>query len=285
MARKSLRLVHVLALCALLLAAFATGFFSSRFSQPSSADSSAHRDSAAVNPAANPLPSPDGPRGFLLLDSPEDREAFRQWFTLLADYQALRPAAELPAEINDCAALIRFSYRNALHAHDPGWFREMRLTPPSALPSVEKYSYPHTPLGAALFRVQPGLPANPGGFSQTFAEFADAKTLRNLNTFLVSRDIRDARPGDLLFFFQKEQETPFHSMIFIGKSPWASQTSARPDESFVVYHTGPIEKHAGEMRRLTLAELLHFPSPRWRPLRGNPNFLGIYRWNILREAY
>ncbi|MBZ5526960.1 MAG: DUF1175 domain-containing protein [Acidobacteriia bacterium] len=285
MARKSRRLVHVLVLCALLLGATAAGLFSANFSEPSSADSSTHPNSAAVNPAVGPVPSPDGPRGFLLLDSPEDREAFRQWFTLLAEYQALRPPAELPSEINDCAALIRFSYRNALHAHDPGWFREMRLTPPRALPSVEKYSYPHTPLGAALFRIHPGLPENAGGFPQLFAEFADAKTLRSLNTFFVSRDIRDARPGDLLFYFQKEQETPFHSMIFIGKSPWAAQTAAPPDDSFVVYHTGPIEKHAGEMRRLTLTELLRHPSPRWRPLRGNPNFLGIYRWNILREAY
>jgi hypothetical protein len=277
--------VHVLPLCVILLAAFAAGFLSSRFSRRSSANFSARPNSAALHPPAHPAPSPDGPGGFLLLDSPSDREAFRQWFILLADFQALRPASDLPAEINDCAALIRFSYRNALHAHDPGWFREMRLTPPSALPSVEKYSYPHTPLGAALFRVQPGLPETPAAFSHTFAEFADAKTLRSLNTFLVSRDIRDARPGDLLFFFQKEQETPFHSMIFIGKSPWAAQTSAPSDDSFVVYHTGPIAKRPGEIRRLTLAELLHHPSPRWRPLRGNLHFLGIYRWNILREVF
>jgi len=30
-------------------------------------------------------------------------------------------------------------------------------------------------------------------------------------------------------------------------------------------------------------ELLRHPSPRWRPLEGNHNFLGVYRWNILRE--
>src|SRR5690349_21968790 len=24
------------------------------------------------------------------------------------------------------------------------------------------------------------------------------------------------------------------------------------------------------------------PSPRWRPVAGNPNFLGVYRWNVLR---
>jgi uncharacterized protein YfaT (DUF1175 family) len=32
-----------------------------------------------------------------------------------------------------------------------------------------------------------------------------------------------------------------------------------------------------------LADLLHHPDPRWRPEPSNPNFLGVYRWNILRE--
>ena len=38
----------------------------------------------------------------------------------------------------------------------------------------------------------------------------------------------------------------------------------------------------GELRRVALAELLDHPQPQWRPVAGNPNFLGVYRWNILR---
>src|SRR5262249_37942958 len=56
----------------------------------------------------------DGTPDFLRLDSPADRAAFRQWFTAIVEYEALRPAAELPAEINDCAALLRYAYRGAL---------------------------------------------------------------------------------------------------------------------------------------------------------------------------
>jgi uncharacterized protein YfaT (DUF1175 family) len=52
----------------------------------------------------------------------------------------------------------------------------------------------------------------------------------------------------------------------------------------VVYHTGPIGKAAGEMRRIRLSQLLQHPSPRWRPVPGNSNFLGVYRWNILRDT-
>jgi uncharacterized protein YfaT (DUF1175 family) len=45
-----------------------------------------------------------------------------------------------------------------------------------------------------------------------------------------------------------------------------------------------VGKARGEMRRMRLAELLNYPSPRWRPLPGNSNFLGVYRWSILRGA-
>lgn len=91
----------------------------------------------------------DGTPDFLRLDSQEDRDAFRRWFAVIAEYQALRPDKELPPEINDCAALIRYAYRNALHGHDEAWFQETQLRPLEALPSVGKYGYPNTPLGAA----------------------------------------------------------------------------------------------------------------------------------------
>src|SRR5882757_9006219 len=53
----------------------------------------------------------DGTPDFLRLDSPEDRDSFRRWFAAIAEYQALRPDQELPTEINDCAAVIRYVYR------------------------------------------------------------------------------------------------------------------------------------------------------------------------------
>jgi len=232
----------------------------------------------------------DGTPDFLRLDAPPDQQAFRRWFTLIAEYQALRPPADVPGEIDDCAALLRYSYRNALRDHDAAWVRENGIVPPSALPSIEKYRYPMTPLGAGLFRVRPG-PFRPEDVKDgAFAEFADAKTLKDFNAYFLSRDVRVARPGDILFFRQLEQDSPFHSMIFVGRSQWFSSggpesasTEAAGDD-FLVYDTGPIGKARGEMRRMRLAELLRYPSPRWRPVPGNSNFLGVYRWNILRGA-
>src|SRR5437016_747355 len=125
---------------------------------------------------------------FLHLDSAADREAFRQWFAAIAEYQALRPTADLPAEINDCAALLRYAYRGALQAHSAAWLAENKLEALAFLPSVKKYSYPHTPLGAALFRIRP--PEDSADLRSSYAEFADAHTLQQFNAFFVSRDIR-----------------------------------------------------------------------------------------------
>ena len=224
----------------------------------------------------------DGTPDFLRLHSSSDRTAFRAWFTALADVAAALPPDRLPHEIDDCAALLRWCYRNALHAHDGAWLATMPfdVLPPSA--NVQQYVYPQTPLGAGLFRVRPGpyTPADraPASFAQSasFAQFADAKTLWRLNTFFVTRNVRAARPGDLLLFRQLEQNSPYHSMIVTGTVP-----------RWVVYHTGPVgngrSAQPGEVRRLTLDDLLHHPDTRWRPISSNSNFLGVYRWNVLRE--
>jgi uncharacterized protein YfaT (DUF1175 family) len=221
----------------------------------------------------------DGTPDFLRLDSPTDRDAFRRWFSEIAEYQALRPGTELPAEIDDCAALIRYSYRNALRPHDAGWLKETGLAGVAG-GGIDKYAYPYTLLGASLFRVKPGGFQPDDLHNGDFAEFADAYTLRVLNAHFVSRDVRQARAGDLLFYRQLDQHAPFHSMVFIGRSRLADT-----GEDVIVYHTGPLDGHKGEMRRTTVAGLMKHPEPRWRPLPGNTNFLGVYRWNILRESY
>jgi uncharacterized protein YfaT (DUF1175 family) len=225
----------------------------------------------------------DGTPDFLRLDDAPDQEAFRTWFTLIAEYQALRPANEVPAEIKDCAALLRFAYRNALREHDEVWLKKNRFEPPAAFPSIEKYHYPFTPLRASLFRVRAGSFRTADLRDGTFSEFADAKILMERNTYPLSRDVRVAAPGDILFFRQLEQNTPFHSMVFVGHSQW-SDVGVEQNDNAIVYHTGPIGSERGEMRRLRLADLLRHPSPRWRPVPGNSNFLGVYRWNILRGA-
>jgi hypothetical protein len=50
----------------------------------------------------------------------------------------------------------------------------------------------------------------------------------------------------------------------------------------VVYHTGDLGGLRGEIREVEMGQLLNHPEPRWRPLATNPNFLGVYRLEILR---
>ena len=217
----------------------------------------------------------DGTPDFLRLEDSVDQRAFRQWFTFLAETQFFQPAAARPAEIGDCAALIRYAYREALRPHDSNWASAAHLPLAPGLPSVAKYQYPYTPLGANLFRVAPGRFQAAELTGAAFAQFADAQTLQLRNTHFVTRDLAHALPGDLLFFRQENEHMPFHSMIYLG----ASQIEARSPHRYVVYHTGE-----GEVRRPAVEELLRFPEPEWRPLPDNPRFLGVYRWNILRKT-
>jgi uncharacterized protein YfaT (DUF1175 family) len=225
----------------------------------------------------------DGTPDVLRLDDERDRRAFRGWFTFLAEAQYFQQPEARAAEIVDCAALIRYAYRESLRAHDSRWAADSRLPLLPGLEPVARYQYPFTPLGAALFRVREGPFRAADVGAGVFAQFADAQTLLRFNSHRVGRALGRAQPGDLLFFRQESANTPFHSMIYVGASQ-ITGGSAR----FVVYHTGPdgtgrTRKDPGTIRRLTTEDLLHYPEPQWRPVESNPAFLGVYRWNILRE--
>jgi hypothetical protein len=214
----------------------------------------------------------DGLPDALRLHSVEDRAAFRQWFWRLAEIQAELPDAEKPGEIQDCAALLRYSYREALKAHDAEWAETQHIGD-VAFESVRQWRYPETMLGTGLFRVRAGPFVEGDESNGAFAQFADAHALMLWNTYRVGRSLRAAKPGDLIFYRQLEQNSTYHSMVITGR-----------DADWVVYHTGPIGKRNGEMRRMTLADLLRHPDARWRPVAENSNFLGVFRWNVLREG-
>jgi uncharacterized protein YfaT (DUF1175 family) len=219
----------------------------------------------------------DGTPDFVRLDSAADRRAFRRWFTLLAESLYYLERESLPSDVKDCSGLLRFAYREALKSHDGGWATSVGLRVPAG-ESVRKWTYPRTPLGANLFRVRSGAFVEADLTTAAFAQFADAETLRTLNTHRVGGDLRAARPGDLLFYRQLEQNQPYHAMVFVGPSGHEPGP-----ESYVVYHTGPVGSDPGEVRRPSARELDVHPNPRWRPRHGNGNFLGVYRWNILRD--
>ena len=221
----------------------------------------------------------DGLPDVLRLEDEADRQAFRGWFTYLAEAQFFRPEQRRPIEIDDCAALVRYAYREALREHTADWAAAQQLDGLEMVQPIRKYHYPFTPLGAGLFRVRPGPFRRDDVRDGAFAQFADASILQRWNTHPIGRDLRRARPGDLLFYHQIERDLPNHVIIFLGPSHF--EEGAGP---WVLYHTGPTKGSPGEIRRVLLEDLERHPKPRWRPVAGNRNFAGVFRWNILRET-
>jgi uncharacterized protein len=176
----------------------------------------------------------DGTPDFLRLENQHDQQVFRRWFTFLAEAQYFQSPAARPTEIIDCAALIRYAYREALHAHDNAWADSAGLPIVPAFDSIRKYEYPFTPLGGALYRVRLGPFRTTDLMDGAFLQFADAQTLRRFNTHFVSRDLARAQPGDLLFFRQETDHVTFHSMIYLGESQLQ-----RDGRRYVLYHTCP----------------------------------------------
>ena len=99
------------------------------------------------------------PAAQVRLDDGADREAFRAWFTFLADAQFYRATPD----VTDCAGLVRHAVREALRAHTPEWRRAAGLPLAAPFPDVRDRP-PGQPDGWPLFRVSPSA----------FAEFADA---------------------------------------------------------------------------------------------------------------
>jgi uncharacterized protein YfaT (DUF1175 family) len=242
-------------------------------------------EAAAAKPRPQPRPVnpmldgdrdgiPDGAE----LRSFDDRENFRTWFTAIAEKQFYTTSDQWNPQQRDCAGLVRFAMREALRTHDRPWYQRMGSGYESIAPDVAAVNLENGMLGEKLFRNRAGAFAPSDLSNGSFTEFADASTLRRFNSNFISRDRRQAKPGDLLFFYQPwVQKFPYHVMIFLG------QAHDAPDRAndWVVYHTGASPDDEGVVKKVRLSVLDHHPDPRWRPTEANKNFLGFYRLNLL----
>lgn len=191
-----------------------------------------------------------------------DRAAFRAWFVALADAQYYRPTPD----VTDCAGLIRHAAREALRPHTPDWLRRFLIPGMPTYPEVRRRPAPREG-SLPLFRVAP---------NGERAEFADARTIVRYNARALGQDVFTSRPGDLLFFHQDTGSAPDHLMVYIGSSAFD-----RSAADWVVYHTGPDGSRPGEVRKVRRADLLRHPTARWRPIRSNPAFVGVFRLTLL----
>ena len=216
----------------------------------------------AVLVASTVLAAGPSPRSAL---DDSDRAAFRAWFTYLADAQFERRTDD----VTDCASLVRHAYREAMRPHSAAWFQTTKLPRLVSFPDVR--GTPPMKDGAwMLFKV--------AQTPERFAEFADAETIVGLNARRLGRDARAAQPGDLFYFRHGDARNPSHLMVVVGESRFD-----RDSHDWLVYHTGPDNGSHGEVRKVSLADLERHPSPRWRPIAANREFVGVYRLTILDQ--
>lgn len=221
----------------------------------------------------------DGFPDFAELRSFEDRESFRRWFTSIAETQFYHLSDQWKKDQRDCAGLVRFAIREALRRHDRTWFQKMGPAYDSVAHDVAGFDLDNNQLGEKIFRAESGSYQESDLRNGRFTEFADARTLKNFNTVFISRDRREAQPGDLLFFYQPwVQKFPYHVMIFLG----APRVAPNGERDWVVYHTGSTATDDGAVKKVELSVLDQHPDPRWRPIESNRNFLGFYRLKTLQ---
>lgn len=209
----------------------------------------------------------------------QDRDSFRRWFTAIAETQFYQPSDQWNAEQRDCAGLARFAIREALRRHDRIWFQKMGPGYETVAADVGELNLDNNPLGEKIFRTDFGSFQESDLHNGRFSEFADGRSLKNFNSTFVTRDRREAQPGDLLFFYQPwVQKFPYHVMIFLG----SARVAPNGAQDWVVYHTGSSPTDKGTVKKVELSVLDHHPDPRWRPVESNKNFLGFYRLKILQ---
>lgn len=237
-------------------------------------------DGRGVNSTAKLIDSDnDGIPDTAELRTFQNRDNFRRWFTAIAETQFYQLSDQWNAEQRDCAGLVRFAIREALRRHDRIWFQKMGPGYETVAPDVAGFDLDQNPLGEKIFRTDFGSFHESDLRNGRFSEFADGRSLKNFNSVFVSRDRREAQPGDLLFFYQPwVQKYPYHVMVVLG----SAHISPNGAQDWVVYHTGssPIDK--GTVKKVQLAVLDRHPDPRWRPVESNKNFLGFYRLKILQ---
>ena len=209
----------------------------------------------------------------------QDRDSFRRWFTAIAETQFYQPSDQWNAEQRDCAGLARFAIREALRRHDRVWFQKMGPGYETVAADVGELNLDNNPLGEKIFRTDFGSFQESDLRNGRFSEFADGRSLKNFNSIFVTRERREAQPGDLLFFYQPwVQKFPYHVMIFLGPA----RIAPNGGQDWVVYHTGSSPTDKGTVKKVELSVLDRHPDPRWRPIESNRNFLGFYRLKILQ---
>ena len=223
-----------------------------------------------------PLPvlalATDNPIGPALLPSEmlnsEQSDHFRAWMAFIILDQIQRGPSKRWFH-RDCAGLVRFAVSETLREHDSRWRRASGFEGQRLPPELK------------LTQKQAALRNRWITLDNDHQAFVTALALIQKNSQLLGRESAMARPGDLLFFDQGNEQ---HLMVWMG--------------NWIAYHTGqeprqvPLQGNTKQrtqktipedngLRAVTPAQLLQWKDTRWRIRNDNPNFAGFYRLAFL----
>ncbi|MBV4456432.1 DUF1175 family protein [Pseudomonas sp. COR58] len=184
---------------------------------------------------------------------PQQSQVFRAWFVRIAQEQLSQGPSPRWYQ-QDCAGLVRFAANEALKVHDDKWLRSNGLS--------NRYLPPELALSADQRKLARQWQQGGG----KVGPYVNAIKLIQFNSRLVGRDVSQARPGDLMFFDQGDDQ---HLMIWMGR--------------YIAYHTGTTTPTDNGMRSASLQQLMTWKDTRWIPDAANPNFIGVYRLNFLSQ--
>lgn len=203
--------------------------------------------------------------GAIMLD-PDQSDRFRVWMNFIVAEQFKRGPSPRWRH-RDCAGLVRYAVGETLRSHDLRWR------------NANGWDQSRLPPELVLRAEQAGLRNTWQGIDGTKQAFVTAQALVQNNSRPLGKESAMARPGDLLFFDQSDEQ---HLMIWMG--------------SWIAYHNGqtpvnaPQKRQSGKftvlnedngLRAVTPAELFGWKDTRWRPRENNPNFAGFYRLAFL----
>ena len=187
--------------------------------------------------------------------SPGQSTLFRAWFTLIVDQQIRRGPTPRWTQ-RDCAGLVRFAADNALRKHGADWLKANGLNGSADASRL--------PPEISLDAKQRTLAQRWTQIDGSSGPYASAIALVQENSRFVSRDINQALPVDLLFYDQGDDQ---HLMIWLDR--------------YIAYHTGTTTPTDNGLRAVSVSELMQWRDSRWRPIDGNPNFIGLFRLDFL----
>lgn len=204
----------------------------------------------------------------MALLSPPDEAAMRAAVVQLALVQARRIAPLWEPAQRDCAGLVRFVYREALRPRTEAQRRSLGIPSGLQFPPLSDAARESVPGYPALWKLGVEHRDARQGEQQVVGSFADAESLVGNNFTPVGFDIETGQKGDLLVFRRDASlEDPYHLMVIAEGGA----------HGVVVYHNGAPGAD-GAVRVVATADLFGSSDGDWIPRKGNPSFLGVFRW-------